>query len=98
MTRLLGVDLQSTNGDLSKAPRTLEQYPANVDLNDTLTDLFPSGLSTKIRCGGAGNLKVLLRNGDSSLIESVLAGETVEIECVKVIKTGTTATKITVFF
>lgn len=102
--KLLGKDLQDAGGRLTIAPRKVENYASTsgaddtAALDDVLTTLFPSGISRWVRCGGAGALKVLLRNGETHLIEAMVAGEQIALECVKILATGTTATKITVYF
>ena len=104
MTKILGKDLQALRGDLNIASRAVETYKSTsgaddtAALDDTATNLFPSGRSRWIRAGGAGNLKVLLSNGVTKLIESLIAGERVDVECVKIFSTGTTATKLSVYF
>ena len=104
MTKILGKDLQGLRGDLNIAPRVVETYKSTsggddtAALDDTATSLFPAGRSRWIRTGGAGNLKVLLSNGVTKLIELCLAGEKIDVECVKIFSTGTTATKISVYF
>jgi hypothetical protein len=45
-----------------------------------------------IRVGGAGDLAVKTLGGQIEIVPSVLAGETVPIQAVKVYVTGTTAT------
>jgi hypothetical protein len=101
---ILGKDLQGLRGDVNIAPRTVETYKSTsgpddtAALDDTATTLFPSGRSRRIRAGGAGNIKVLMSNGDTKLIESMLAGEQLDLECVKIFATGTTATKLSVYF
>lgn len=104
MLKLLGKDKQDLGGDLNIAPRVIELYKSTTGGNDTaavddvLTTLFPAGVSRWIRVGGAGNLTVLMRDGTQKIIELMLAGEKIEIQCVKIMATGTSATKISVFF
>jgi hypothetical protein len=94
----LGKDLKALGLDLTTASDDFDVYPANADLDDTLATLFPGGVSRRIYVGGAGDLKVLTRNGDEKIIGTVAAGTLFDLAVVKIIKTGTTATLITVFY
>ena len=97
MTKLLGKDLQNLCGDLNVSSRVQESYPTNGDLDDTLANLFPSGISRWISVGVAGDVVVLDRHGNQVPIP-MIAGEMYPCEAVKVMKTNTTATKIIVWF
>lgn len=48
-----------------------------------------------LRIGGAGDLSVVGQDGNTVLIPSVLAGETIALSVTKVLSTGTSATLIT---
>jgi hypothetical protein len=106
MLKLIGQDLRSLGGDMRQSPYHFESYKSTSGADDTaaLDDtidadhLFPGGISRWIRVGGAGNLRVVDRYGVNRIIEGLVAGETIRVACVKIMSTGTTATKITVFF
>lgn len=56
------------------------------------------GVSRAIRVGGAGDLSVVDVSGVTTVIPSVLAGETLPIEVTRINATGTTATLISALF
>jgi len=68
----------------------------NITPNDS-TDL-PLGVCRAIRVGGAGDLSVVDLTGETVVIPSVLAGETLPVEATRISATGTTATLITALF
>lgn len=68
----------------------------NITPNDS-ADLS-LGVSRLIRCGGAGDLSVVDLTGTTTVIPSVLAGESLPIEVTRINATGTTATLITVLY
>jgi hypothetical protein len=69
-----------------------------ADLNDTVTDTFPGGLSRRILVGTAGDVAVLRRDGVSKIIKGVVDGLVLEIGVVKILLTGTTASDFTVMY
>lgn len=98
MTPLIGKDKKALAGDITTSSDDFTEYPALTDLNDTVTDLFPNGISRRIYVGAAGDLMVLTRHGEQKKFQSVPAGTVLEIAVAKIMKTGTAATKIVVMY
>lgn len=73
--------------------------PANdiqtVDISST--DFTPLALARGIRSGGAGDIVIVTADGNTRTIPSSLAGEYHPVRVAKVVKSGTTASLMTVY-
>ena len=52
----------------------------------------------RVRVGGTGNLSVVYANGVTDVITAILDGESLDISVIKIVASGTTATKVTIFW
>lgn len=69
-----------------------------VTPHDTTELKYQGRYAQEIYVGGTGNLEVIDQTGTACTIESIPVGSQFKISPLKIMSTGTTATKIVAFF